>query len=124
MEWGARRRGKRGKSEDGAKKVRRLLQSPLGRLTTTAAVIGEDMADKLPKTPARIRPGSFISRIIIGASSGIELCRRAHRPRVIGAVIGAVSAGISTIAMYSIRKLLSRTTKVPDPIWGSIEDIL
>src|SRR5258708_19334705 len=50
---------------DDPKKLRRLLQSPLGRLTTTAAVIGKDMADKLPKTPPPTRPSPFITTIII-----------------------------------------------------------
>ena len=52
------------------------------------------------------------------------LFRRAHLPPALGIVTRAMGASIGTLAGYYSRTELSRTTKIPDPLWGSLEDIL
>jgi uncharacterized membrane protein len=111
-------------NEDGAMTPSRLLRSPVSRLVTSLAAVGEIVGDKLPMTPNRTNPGPFAGRLVIGALGGMVLFRRAHLPPALGIVTGAMGASIGTLAGYYSRVWLSRTTKIPDPLWGSLEDVL
>jgi len=75
-------------------------------------------------TPNRTRPASFASRLVIGGLGGMVLFRRAHLPPALGIVTGTMGASIGTLAGYYSRIWLSRTTQIPDPLWGSLEDSL
>jgi uncharacterized membrane protein len=111
-------------NEDATTVPSRLLQAPGSRLATTFAAIGEAVADKLPITPSRISPGPFVGRLVVGGLSGMVLSRRAHLPPVVGTITGVLGASVGTIAGYYGRTELSKVTKIPDPLWGGLEDIL
>jgi uncharacterized membrane protein/uncharacterized protein YndB with AHSA1/START domain len=111
-------------NEDATTMPSRLLQAPGSRPVTTFAAVGEAVADKLSITPSRTSPGPFVGRLVIGGLSGMVLSRRAHLPLVVGTITGVLGASAGTIAGYYGRTELSRLTKIPDPIWGGLEDIL
>jgi hypothetical protein len=54
----------------------------------------------------------------------VILCRRAHLSPVVGAITGSISAGIGASVISYSRSWLSKVTKLPDPLWGGLEDIL
>ncbi|HTI14443.1 MAG TPA: hypothetical protein VL461_07735 [Dictyobacter sp.] len=96
--------------------------SPRAKTLTSFLAIGELIGDKLPIIPSRLTPGPFIARLVIGAISGALLCRRYQHPLAEGAMRGALSAAIGTIAGSGYRTLTAQTTEVPDVVWASIED--
>ncbi len=93
-------------------------------LLTTLAALAEVIADKLPITPSRTSPGPFIGRLVIGGLGGMILCRRAHLSPVVGAITGSIGAGIGASVISYSRSWLSKVTKLPNPLWGGLEDIL
>jgi uncharacterized membrane protein len=93
-------------------------------LLTTLAALGEVVADKLPVVPSRTSPGPLTGRLVIGGLVGMVLCRRAHLPPVLGIVTGAMGAAAGTFAGNYSRTRLSQATKIPDLLWGGLEDML
>ena len=104
--------------------VSRLSNLPAARISVTTAALGEIIADKLPNTPSRIKPGPFLGRIAIGGQVGSTMFRRANKSAIMGAAIGATGATVGTLIGYYSRTTLDKTTKVPDPVWGVTEDII
>ena len=101
-------------------------QLPYPGLKTFTALLalGEIIADKLPATPGRTRPGPLAFRLLIGAASGALICRRAQLSTSEGAIRGALGALIGSFAGYGYRTLLSESTGVPDVIFALGEDTL
>src|SRR6266516_4757503 len=62
----------------------------------TALMLGELVADKLPRTPSRTQPGPFIGRILTGGLSGGELAAGAGHSLVAGVIAGALGAVAGT----------------------------
>lgn len=91
-------------------------------LVTDLLALGELIGDKLPVTPSRLSKGPFIGRLAIGAITGAILSRRLGQPLFTGAVLGAMGAGLGTLAGYSVRLFLSQMTGIPDFVWALIED--
>jgi uncharacterized membrane protein len=90
----------------------------------TVAAIGELVADKLPKTPARTAPGPLIGRIVMGALCGACLYAAAAATPIIGAVVGAIGAVIGTFAGYHIRHALVTRLGVKDIFIAVTEDVI
>ena len=88
------------------------------------ASVGELVGDKLPVIPDRTRPGPFTGRVAIGTLVGAAVYRDADRPAAYGAVVGAVAAAASTLALIRARTALGRRTALPDRVWGVVEDAL
>jgi len=65
--------------------------------------IGELINDKLPKTPSRKAPASFLARILMGALSGAALGAAADSLAV-GLISGALGAVAGTLGGYEARK--------------------
>jgi uncharacterized membrane protein len=84
--------------------------------------IGELINDKLPKTPSRKAPPSFIVRIVTGTFSGSALCLGLGQSAVFGALLGAVGAVAGTLGGYEARTRLVRALKVPDLVIALLED--
>jgi uncharacterized membrane protein len=110
-------------SEEASSPVDSVLKSPVSRAVTTAAALGEIVVDKLPITPSRTSPGPLLGRMVIGGVVGMILCQRLRQPIVPGIVSGAAGAGIGSVASTLSRAWLSQTTKTPQALWGSAEDI-
>lgn len=63
----------------------------------SAMAIGELVNDKLPKTPSRLIPPQFITRVVTGTLCGIALGSATGHP-LVGVIAGAVGSIIGTLA--------------------------
>src|SRR6202012_5448303 len=78
-------------------------------IVLTVLAVGELVADKLPKTPARTAPPSFAARIIMGAFSGAVI-GTAWGYKWGGLGAGIVGAVLGTLGGYQARKRLVAAT--------------
>jgi uncharacterized membrane protein len=108
-----------------------LHGSPLAFMGSTAAVVifsilalGEYLADKLPRTPSRTRPGSLIGRVIMGGLAGACLSVSAGQYLLAGALVGGLGAVIGTYGGYEIRRRLVSGLKVKDRFVAIPEDLV
>jgi uncharacterized membrane protein len=108
----------------------RTLRRPAGRLQrwlardrVAAAIgllaVGEIIADKLPGLPDRIRPGPLGGRAGI---AGLLGAMAVDRGRLAGACTGAAAAVGAAHGGWWVRRELSRSTALPDPIIALLED--
>jgi uncharacterized membrane protein len=88
------------------------------------AALGELVVDKLPQTGSRIEPERLGGRVAAGAVVGAAAARRAGRPMVPGAVLGAAGAVAGSYAGYRLRKAVVERTSLPDPFVALGEDAL
>lgn len=100
----------------------RLSRTTAGRATTGVAAVGELVADKLPRTPSRLRPPVFAARLVTGAAAGAAMADRTQSGRVLGAVAGAAGAAASSWLGAKARTTLPGRTGTPDYLWAGIED--
>jgi uncharacterized membrane protein len=108
-----------------------LQGSPLAFMGSTVAVailslaaIGEYVADVLPKTPSRTKPGPLVARIVTGGLSGACLCASANQSLIAGAVLGAAGGVIGAFAGYQVRTRLVSGLKVKDIFIAIPEDLV
>lgn len=80
-----------------------FMGSIIAVVILTVLAILEIVNDKLPKTPARTAPPSFIIRIVLGAFAASCLALGFGVSLVIAAVLGAVGAVIGTLLGYQAR---------------------
>src|SRR5712672_3617888 len=66
----------------------------------TALALAELIADKLPFTPARTKPGGLLVRIVTGGLCGAALCITAGESLILGAILGAIGAVAGAFAGY------------------------
>jgi uncharacterized membrane protein len=108
-----------------------LEPTPLAFLGSTAAAwllataaLGELVADKLPFTPSRTRPGPFVARIVTGALSGGALAAGAGGSLFGGAAAAALGAVVGTLGGYRARTRLVRALGTPDYVVAVVEDLI
>ena len=104
--------------------VETLLDYPAVRLITALLALGELVIDKLPNAPSRLKPGSLIVRLVIGALAGMSICRQARQSLILGALLGMGGAGAGSFMGYYGRTTLAKATKIPQWLWGIAEDWL
>lgn len=85
---------------------------------------GEIIADKLPKTPARIQPGPLTARAVSGALCGAVLCSARKKSPWQGALYGALGAVGAAYAAYHLRHALKENLHVPDAVVAVAEDAI
>ena len=85
--------------------------------------IGELVNDKLPKTPSRKAPPSFIARIVMGAFCGGAV-GAASQTLVPGIVAGALGAVAGTLGGYEFRSRLVKATGGKDLPIALLEDAI
>ncbi len=90
------------------------------KLLAAAEMVG----DKLPATPNRTKPFAVLGRGLSGALVGATLSRSQRKRRFGGAGIGLLSALAATYGSFYLRKKLTKSTPVPGPVWGVLEDAL
>lgn len=90
----------------------------------TVLAIGELIADKLPKTPARTAPLGLIARIAFGGLCGWALATSTAGNPSVAAMVGIVGALIGTFAGYSTRKALVTRAHIPDFVVAMAEDVI
>ena len=88
----------------------------------TALALAELIADKLPFTPARTKPGGLLARMVTGGLSGAALCVTAGESIILGAVLGAIGALAGAFAGYELRHRLVTKRNAPDLLIALIED--
>jgi uncharacterized membrane protein len=88
----------------------------------TALMLAELVADKLPRTPSRTRPGPFIGRIVTGGLAGAALLGGTGGSLALGALLGALGAVAGTLGGYRARTGLVRLLGVPDYVVALAED--
>jgi uncharacterized membrane protein len=108
-----------------------LQGTPLSFMGSTAAVVifsllavAELVADKLPRTPSRTRPGSLMARIVMGGLAGACLSVSGGRLLVAGMVLGGIGGLIGTFAGYEFRRRLVSGLRTKDGIIAVLEDLL
>lgn len=90
----------------------------------TVFALGELVADKLPKTPARTAPVGLIARVITGALSGACVSLSGLTTPWIGAAVGVIGALAGAFAGYNARAALVRVLHVPDFVIAVSEDVI
>jgi uncharacterized membrane protein len=90
----------------------------------TILALLEYVADKLPRTPNRTRPGPLLSRMVLGGLSGAALTVAGHHSLASGAVLGGVGALIGAFAGYQARRRLVNSLKVKDLTVAIPEDLV
>lgn len=87
--------------------------------------MGELVADKLPSTPSRRRPPGFLTRVAVGAFSGMVLCEAQGLPLLpMGAGIGILGAIAGTLLGYEARTRLIKLLRAPDWTVAVVEDAI
>jgi uncharacterized membrane protein len=106
-----------------------LEGTPLAFLGSTAAayvltgfMLAELVADKLPRTPSRTRPGPFLARLVTGGLAGAALTAGVGSSLALGALLGALGAVAGTLGGYKARTGLVRALRVPDLVVALAED--
>lgn len=100
------------------------LGSAVAAWVFLALALGELVADKLPRTPSRTRPGPFAARLVSGGVSGAALVVGAGGSLVAGAVLGALGAVAGTLGGYRARTRLVPALGVPDAAVALVEDLI
>jgi uncharacterized membrane protein len=100
-----------------------FLASPVTRWILTVLALGEIVNDKMPKTPSRKAPPSFIIRILLGAFAGAAIGVSQHM-LVGGLVAGAVGAVVGTLGGYEFRVRLVKATGGRDLPIALLEDAI
>jgi uncharacterized membrane protein len=101
-----------------------FLAHPAAAYLLTALMIGELIADKLPKTPSRTTPGPFIARILTGAFAGAALTLGLGRSPWLGVCCGAAGAVVGTLGGYRARTRLVPALGVPASAIALGEDLV
>ena len=101
-----------------------FLGSAAARYVLLVLAVAELVADKLPFTPSRTRPGPFIGRILTGILAGAALAAGAGQSLAAGAVVGGLGAAAGTLGGYRARTGLVRTLAVPDYVVALAEDVV
>lgn len=88
------------------------------------AALGELIADKLPKTPARTAPVGLIARIVLGSFCGACLALGGGQSAAIGIALGLAGALAGCYGGYQVRTRLVKALGTPDFVVALIEDII
>jgi uncharacterized membrane protein/uncharacterized protein (UPF0548 family) len=103
----------------------RALASPAAGLILPVLAALELLADKLPTTPARVRPAPLIARAISGAFAASALApeqESRRRSRIAPALVAAASAIGAAFAGYHLRRWVRHRSGLPDAIVAVVED--
>jgi uncharacterized membrane protein len=85
---------------------------------------GELVGDKLPGTPNRTSAPGLIGRALSGMLVGSVVYRANGKAPVVGGLIGGAAAVASTFGFFYLRRAVVKSTNIPDPYIGGVEDVL
>ncbi len=86
--------------------------------------VGELVADKFPKVPARTQLGPLCGRIISGAISAVAICRAGGQAWLLGAICGALGSIAGAFGGYHIRRFLTQRLHIRDFVFALAEDLV
>ncbi|MFP4343456.1 MAG: DUF4126 family protein [Anaerolineales bacterium] len=101
-----------------------LMTSPLASTLFKFFAVGEFMVDKIPGIPARTEAPGVLGRVGAGVLAGFALSSAHNKNRVVGAVVGGLTALVSTHVSYNLRLFLTKTLPLPDFAVAFAEDAL
>jgi uncharacterized membrane protein len=101
-----------------------FISHPAVLVIVTALALGELVADKLPKTPARTAPLGLIARIVFGAFCGVTVAASTGGSLLVAAIVAVVGALIGTFGGYNVRRALGLRTHLPDFAVALAEDVI
>ncbi|RWY54193.1 DUF4126 family protein [Mucilaginibacter gilvus] len=85
---------------------------------------GELIGDKLPNTPNRTAIPGLVGRALSGILCGAVVYKAEGSSPLIGGLIGGAASIASTFGCFFLRRGIGKSTKIPDPYIGAIEDAL
>jgi uncharacterized membrane protein len=100
-----------------------LIQSINTSKVFKVLAAGELIGDKLPNTPNRTSAGGLTGRILSGSLAGAVVYKANGKQPLIGALIGSTAAIASAFGCMFLRKALGKSTRIPDPYIGALEDV-
>jgi uncharacterized membrane protein len=101
-----------------------FMAAPAAAYLLTALAVGELVADKLPFTPSRLKPGPLTGRILSGGLCGAVLWAAAQQPMIGGAIAGALGGAAGSFGGYAARRHLTTTRRLPDLAVALVEDVV
>ena len=102
----------------------RLIQTINTSKVFKVLAAGELIGDKLPNTPNRTSAGGLTGRILSGSLAGATVYKASGKQPLIGALIGGSAAVASAFGCMLLRKALGKSTSIPDPYIGALEDVI
>ncbi len=90
----------------------------------TLLAVGEDVGDKLPKTPNRTAPLGLATRLVFGGLVGAIAATALKGAALEGIILGALGALLGTFVGYHLRRDLVQRTGAPDGVIAVCEDSL
>jgi uncharacterized membrane protein len=99
-----------------------FLNSHSAASATALLALGELVADKVPKLPARTKAGPLTARAVSGAFAGAVLCAARKRSPWLGALCGAAGAVAGAFAAQHLRHAIKDGLGVPDAVVAVAED--
>ena len=98
------------------------LGHPITVAVLTVLALGELVTDQLPKTPSRLVPVQFITRLITGGFAGAALATAWGYP-LGGLGAGLIGAVLGTLGGYQLRRKLSDREGLDLPV-ALTEDVV
>jgi uncharacterized membrane protein len=86
--------------------------------------VGELIADKLPKTPSRLKQPGFGVRMVTGGLCGLLLANAASFSWIAGALLGAAGAVAGSYLGYFARRGITEKFPIPDLPVALLEDVI
>ncbi|HST51468.1 MAG TPA: DUF4126 family protein [Pyrinomonadaceae bacterium] len=107
------------------------LERPLSYIGSLPAVVlltlfavGELVADKLPRTPARTSPPGLVARIVTGGLSGACIASSGGAGALTGALLGAFGGVVGCFGGFQARTRLVKALGVRDIYVALVEDFV
>jgi uncharacterized membrane protein len=101
-----------------------FIDSIITLIVFTLFALGELVADKLPKTPARTAPPGLVVRVFFGAACAAALAVGSGVHVGLASIAGVVGALVGTYGGYSVRHTLTASGKFKDLPVALIEDVI
>jgi len=100
-----------------------FLKHPATLIFVTLLALGELVADKLPRTPARTAAVGLTARIVLGAACGVAVAIAMGISVPMAAVVGCMGAIVGAFGGYHLRHALVTKGHLPDLAVALGEDL-
>ena len=108
--------------ESGRERLPERLRHHQALRSALIAAVGELLADKLPRTGSRLRPGPLAARLVLAGYASRALAHAEEREGGPDVVVAVVASLVAAKVGYEVRARLSR--HLPDPLVGLCEDVV
>lgn len=100
-----------------------FLGNPTTTKTLAIMATAELGLDKLPFLPSRLSKPQFTGRVLMGATVGALTYQLSNEKATEGAIVGSLVAASSSLLFFTLRKILSKSRILPEPLTGLVEDM-